>query len=86
MHDQGDITLYDLVVTDRASGRARTVNEGAPIEGRYRAEEQARAMERSNRNPVLQYSVQPSKTRRNSEQPEIVPESLLTHKFRAYGR
>ncbi len=84
MQNRGDVTLYDIVVTDRATGRSRTI-EGAPIAGRHKAEEQARSLERNNRNPVLHYSVQPSKPHRNLNE-ELPPEALLTHKFRVYGR
>ena len=72
--------LYSIVATDRATGRRHAVNPGAPIEGRHQAEEQARLMERNNRNLNLHYGIEPWTNTRGSEE-ELTPESLMTHSF-----
>ena len=78
---QGDITLYDIVVTDRVTGRRNILAEKPPVAGRYKASEEVRRLELSKRDPNASYSIERHHPKREEE---ITPESLLTHKFRAY--
>jgi hypothetical protein len=55
------VTLYNLVVTDAASGQSDVVTERSPLVGRRQAEGEMRHMERINHNPTLRYSVEPSR-------------------------
>ncbi len=83
MKETGEITLYDLVITDRATGCRRVLTDRPPAAGRYQAEADLRQMERANRNPNLHYSMEPSR-RKAAIQEEWCPERLLTHKFHVH--
>jgi hypothetical protein len=80
-NQQGDVTLYDIVVTDRASGRRKVLAEKPPVAGQSKASEEVRRLEMTKRDPNLSYSIERHRPKRDEE---ITPQSLLTHKFRAY--
>ena len=79
--DTGSITYYDLVELDRATGRRRVVPREQPVRGRYQAQTELERVQRSNRNPNLQYSLE-RRTRRDPDRTQILEaQNLLTHKF-----
>ncbi len=80
MQDEGNNTLYDIVVMDRATGKSRVVAEAGPVSSRRAAEETAIKMERAERNPNLHYKVERSR-RKPVTDGNFPMEALLTHKF-----
>jgi hypothetical protein len=76
------LELYEVVAVERATGRKHAMSQSAPIEGRTRAEEQVRRMERNNRNLNLYFRIEPWTDVPESEE-ELTPESLIAHSFSA---
>ncbi len=79
--NQGDTTLYDIVVVDRATGK-RSKTSHPPIQGRYQAQDEADKLTRNSRNPNLSYHVE--RGIREKDVDISIPERLTTHKFKRY--